>query len=261
MHIYVNYPEGDSLLLPLHNRDLSYRLHMHDCLEVSYCVAGSVRVTVAGEVLQLHSGIGVVIPTNMIHSYETAHTSEFYTILFGKGLVRELANLLEQKKPERLTFPVSPELLQQLQAYYATDSTVLAGKALLYRTADVFVQNNRFIPRDTTEDTMAVKLLTYLQNNFQQEITLESFAEAADYSYYYVSKLVKKHLGVSFTQLLAQYRVAYACHLLRGRKSTISQIALDSGFGSIRNFNRVFLAATGMTPKQYLQKETTAYGL
>lgn len=261
MHIYVNYPEGENLLIPLHNRDLSYRLHMHDCLEVSYCVAGNVSVTVAGEVQQLHSGTGVIIPPNTVHGYETAHTSEFYTILFGKGLVRELTNLLEQKRPERLTFPVSAELQQQLREYYSAHGTALAGKALLYRTADVFVQNNRFVPRDTTVDMMAVKLLTYLQNNFQQEITLESFAEAADYSYYYVSKLVKKHLGVSFTQLLAQYRVAYACHLLRGRKGTVSQIAMESGFGSIRNFNRVFLATTGMTPKQYLEKEITAYGL
>lgn len=260
MHIYVNYPEGENLLIPLHNRDLSYRLHMHDCLEVSYCVAGSVSVTVAGEVLQLHRGAGVIIPPNTVHSYETAHTSEFYTILFGKALVRELTNLLEQKKPENLIFPVSPELLRQLLDYDSS-GTVLAGKALLYRTADMFIQNNRFVPRDTTVDTMAVKLLTYLQNNFQQEITLESFAQAADYSYYYVSKLVKKHLGISFTQLLAQYRVAYACHLLRGRNATISQIAMDSGFGSIRNFNRVFLATTGMTPKQYLEKETTGYGL
>ena len=44
---------------------------------------------------------------------------------------------------------------------------------------------------------------------------------------------------------------SYACNLLDKHQDTISQIALASGFGSIRSFNRVFRQILGVTPAEY----------
>ena len=77
-------------------------------------------------------------------------------------------------------------------------------------------------------------------------------ADHLGYSYYYVSKRIGQVFGASFTALLAQYRVARVKMLLETGRYTVSQAALDSGFGSVRSFNRVFLELTGLTPSQYL---------
>ena len=48
-----------------------------------------------------------------------------------------------------------------------------------------------------------------------------------------------------------RYRVQHACRLLRSTGDSITAIALQSGFSTIRNFNRAFREETGMTPREY----------
>ena len=84
------------------------------------------------------------------------------------------------------------------------------------------------------------------------QFDLQDVADHLGYSYFYISKRIRQGMGVSFTTLLAQFRIARAKMLLDSGKCTVSQAALSSGFGSIRTFNRVFHELTGLTPSQYL---------
>ena len=57
---------------------------------------------------------------------------------------------------------------------------------------------------------------------------------------------------MKFCEFLNICRFNKACELLSKRCDlTITQAALESGFGSIRSFNRVFKAIYGQTPHQY----------
>ena len=46
-------------------------------------------------------------------------------------------------------------------------------------------------------------------------------------------------------------RINYAKELLTGTDMNIVDISLESGFGCLRSFNRVFKEETGMTPLKY----------
>ena len=254
MHWYVNYPESELLFQPMYNVDFSYPAHLHGCMEVSFCVEGTVEVTLDGQCYCIEAGEGALIPPNTVHSYHTVDTSAYYTILFSRDLLPDFAAMFSHKKPLHYTFSLDEQLKQHLLTFYGSDKTIFGGKSLLYYMAEIFLRDNSFLEADAADNDLTMGIISYIQDNLQSEITLQDVANHLGYSYFYISKRIRQVFQVPFTTLLSQYRVASAKMLLDSGKYTISQAALASGFGSIRTFNRIFLRLTGMTPSQYLVK-------
>ena len=252
MHWYVNYPESETLFIPMYNVDFSYPAHLHGCLELNFCTNGMVEVSVGGQAFPVEAGNGILIPPNTVHSYCTPSSSEFYTILFSRDVLPDFSVLFSRKCPGHYTFPIDEGLMGQLLAYYGSERTLFGGKSLLYRAAEAFLRDNDFFDIENADADLTLRIAAYIQDELCNPITLQDLADHLGYSYYYISKRIHEAFGVPFTTLLAQYRIARAKLLLDGGQHSISQAALDSGFGSIRTFNRVFFQITGMTPTQYL---------
>lgn len=251
---YVNYPESEMFVIPMYNVDFSYPAHLHGCLEMSFCVGGELEVTVNGQQLKLKAGWGILIPPNTVHSYHTADSSQYYTILFSRNLLPDFSALFSRKVPRNYRFVMDEPLNRQLLEFYGSPQTVFGGKSLLYRAAEAFLRDNALLDTDSQDDDLTMRLVSYIQDHLCGEITLQNVADHLGYSYFYISKRIRQVFGVSFTTLLSQYRIAHVKMLLDSGNCTISQAALSSGFGSIRTFNRVFLDLTGVTPSQYLSR-------
>lgn len=251
MLLYVNYPESEERLLPMHNMDFSYPAHMHSCMEFTFCVGGEVEVTVAGRCETLSAGGGVFIPPYAVHSYHTVASSEYYTFLVSRSVLPDFAALFTQRVPEKYCFSMDEGLHRHLLQFFTSERTAFGGKSLLYRAAEAFLQENTLIPGEETADGLTVQIVSYVQEHFCEALTLGDLAQQFNYSYYYISKRIRQIFGVSFSELLSQYRVAYAKTLLDRGDCGVSEAALASGFGSIRSFNRVFLQLTGQTPSTY----------
>lgn len=259
MEVYFNYPETDCLLIPMQNEDFSYHAHLHNCLEFSFCTEGEVLVTVDSMDIPLQPGTGIVIPQNCIHRYETRSHSRFATFLVGLDVLPAFSRQMHHRMPRQLTFPMDDLCRQLLDRVFLSPQQDFAAKALLYRVCDIFMEENTFTNRESTQKQLCVQIMEHIRKDFQQNLTLQDIAKQTGYSYHYISKLVRQQFGVPFTTLLARYRVAYACNLLDKTTCSISQAALSAGFGSVRSFNRVFLDLTGNTPSAYckrIRKET-----
>lgn len=249
---YVNYPESETFLTPMYNVDFSYPAHLHGCFEVTFCAFGAVEVTLGEQVYALHSGNGILIPPNTLHSYLTKETSAYHTILFSRDLLPELAAMFVSKLPEHYDFVMDDGLNRQVLEFYDSNQTLFGGKSLLYRAAESFLRDNPFAAADKTDDDLTRQILGYIQEHLCEEFTLQDMADRLGYSYFYISKRIRQVFHVPFTTLVSQYRVARVKMLLEGGKCSVSQAAFNSGFGSIRSFNRIFRELTGMTPSQYL---------
>jgi len=252
MHWYVNYPESKVFLSLMYNMDFSYPAHLHGCMELSLCMGGQVEVTVNDNSHTLREGYGILVPPNTVHSYHTQDTSKYYTILFSRNLLPDFSELFSHKVPTNYLFALDEPLKSQIIEFYQSERTMYGGKSLLYRVAEAFLKDNSFADANPRDDDLTRRIITYIQDNLCEDITLQDLADHLCYSYFYISKRIVQTFGVSFTELLAQYRVAKVRMLLDEGAYTISQAALSSGFGSIRNFNRIFRELTGMTPSQYL---------
>ena len=101
------------------------------------------------------------------------------------------------------------------------------------------------------DDTLAHRLLGLIEHNYQNGITLAVAAKELGYSYQYLSRYVNRQFGLSFCEMVAQYRVERAMYLLKNTCDSITSIASECGYDSLRTFNRNFQSITRTTPRAY----------
>ncbi len=166
--------------------------------------------------------------------------SEYYTFLVSRSVLADFSALFVQRVPDTYSFTMDEGLHRHLLQFFASDRTRFGGKSLLYRACEAFLQENTLTQGGDVPDDLTVQIVSFLQDHFWENLTLGDLSRRFNYSYYYVSKRIQQIFGISFSELLSQYRVAYAKTLLDRGDCGISEAALASGFGSIRSFNRVF---------------------
>ena len=95
------------------------------------------------------------------------------------------------------------------------------------------------------------KIVNYIENNFQESVSLEQLAELIPCNSQYLCRFFRKISGETPIQYLIKYRIQQSCLMLRETRKSISKIALDCGFDNISYFIRKFREIQGMTPGEY----------
>lgn len=72
----------------------------------------------------------------------------------------------------------------------------------------------------------------------------------------HATRLFREEWGTGFLAYVSQLRLKNACELLRDRKLKIIDVALESGHGSLSNFNYVFKKHFRMTPTEWRERQT-----
>lgn len=95
------------------------------------------------------------------------------------------------------------------------------------------------------------RVLDLIEARLSTELSLEELAAEACFSPFHFARLFRKAIGLTPHRYVTERRIQVAKeHLSLGRMS-LAEIALETGFGSQANFNRVFRKATGCSPGQY----------
>ncbi|PWM74499.1 MAG: hypothetical protein DBX59_03680 [Bacillota bacterium] len=95
------------------------------------------------------------------------------------------------------------------------------------------------------------KILTYINNNYAWNITLEEIARECHYSESYVRHVFKEKTDTTIGNYVTTLRVAKAKNMLKNTALSVSEIAADVGYSEPNYFTNVFRKATGVSPKQY----------
>ncbi len=96
--------------------------------------------------------------------------------------------------------------------------------------------------------------LNYMKENYGRKITLSEVAEQTYVSQWHLSKLLNKHTGQSFSELLNSIRINEAKALLNDQSLRISDIAEMVGFLDLAHFSRVFKKHVGVSANEYRNK-------
>lgn len=94
-------------------------------------------------------------------------------------------------------------------------------------------------------------IVEYIKENFQKEISLHDLILLTNLNPSYISRLIKKETGLSFTELQHHYRVEKAKELLIAQNKSILEISMLCGFKTQSHFAKVFKSFTGVQPSKY----------
>lgn len=112
---------------------------------------------------------------------------------------------------------------------------------------------------ETAASSFIVKnALKYIESNYKQKLTLSEVAEKTYVSQWHLSKLLNKHTGNSFSEILNNVRINQAVKLLKDPALRIGDIAEEVGFLDMAHFSRVFKKIKGVSANEYrntIQKE------
>lgn len=103
------------------------------------------------------------------------------------------------------------------------------------------------------------KIISFINGNYTRNLKLDEVAEMANMNTTAFCRFFKEATGKTFLQYVMDMRTGYACKLLTIGDLDVAQVAIDSGFESISNFNRIFKQKNKMTPVQYRKQITTVY--
>ncbi len=123
---------------------------------------------------------------------------------------------------------------------------------ILSESEDVQELSNSTMSLQNEVDSARINgVLSYIIQNYQEEINLGDMARLANMSESAFSRYFKKRTRRTFSQFITEIRIEHACKLLVQDKMSISAISVESGFNNLSNFNRQFKMVKQTTPLAY----------
>ncbi|MDO4616861.1 MAG: response regulator [Lachnospiraceae bacterium] len=99
------------------------------------------------------------------------------------------------------------------------------------------------------------KVMNWIALNYRESASLQEAAYAAGFNPSYLSSLLKKHTGKSYTEQLTTYRIEQAKEILLSTDLKIYQVGEMVGYDDKYYFNRIFKRETGMTPGEFKKQK------
>ncbi len=233
-----------------------YTPHFHENYEFIYLLGGQINVTVNGRKENLKKGDCALVLSHQIHAIETLGNSEMWIGVFSRQFVPHFASKTKELEGNSSVFGMdeaTDNFIREKLIY--NDCSTTMKKACLYAVCDQYLQNVKLEKRKMQSENVICQMLEYVNSHFKENLTLADLAANFGYEYHYLSRLLNSSYRINFTDTLNRCRIEHAVSLLEETDKSITEIALESGFSSIRSFNHTFKSIMGTSPSELLRKK------
>ncbi len=266
---YINYLEGSSFRYWYSDIPWRYESHFHSAVEIVLTLEGSVHYEAEDRKYDIHKDEVLIIPPGVEHALSMGENSRRHLFLFEPDPIFAMPDYKQLMKGFQQVFylhdnssthqQIRDLLLRAVRIYQEQDtmwnticySLMLKMYAILgqsYLSGLLPVRNREPIHGNTE---IITGMMTFINNHYMHELTLEQAAEAAGFSKFYFSRFFKAQTGYTFHEFLCQKRLQAAMELLISTRKSMRQVAEECGFGSVATFNRIFRDYKNCTPTQY----------
>lgn len=228
-----------------------WTLQLHSHVELLYVLEGKIPVTVEGVTHNVAAGEAALLFPYLPHSYGNAPEATCILLTFDPVATAFDNTLLTQKpvcwwQDVRVLQPIFERIVivrkKKLAKAYIGYLNALLGELL-----DIL----ELAPRNIAVQNTVVRILSYCEEHYTEDITEQSVAEALHISRSYVSSVFSNRLQPSFREYINSLRTKKAQTLLRDTDKKILEIMLECGFRNQGSFNRVFRKQTNLSPSEY----------
>jgi len=227
--------------------NFSFPPHIHNCFEFVVCLSGKTYITIDEKNYEIKVGESVLIFPHQLHSF-TYSESRHLICIFSPKTVSAYFEPRATLKPKSNKFILDSAFITALNNYNC-DSQRLFEKGILYLICNEFDQNAEY--EENINKSLLDKIFIFINENFTENCSLTTIAEHIGYNTSYISRYFKKCVGISLSDYINIVRLGNVCYLFENSNDTILNYALNSGFDSLRTFNRNFKKFYGVSPKEY----------
>ncbi|MCK0115287.1 AraC family transcriptional regulator [Gelidibacter sp. F63206] len=269
-------PEHDALVYQEDIGTSFYdQLHQHEEIQMSYIMKGE-GTLIVGDTVNYYKPndiliIGSYLPHILKSDTSVHEKSEMLSLFFTKKSFGDRFFELEETKSLQPFFIRATHgfkatsdkdemirLFLKLKASKKLDQFLILLKLLKmastceYKSLSSFIYEKQY---SDTEGNRMRNIFEFTMSNFHTNITLEAVSEKANMTKNAFCKYFKKRTNKTYFQFLTELRVEHATKLLLSKnKLNIAEIAYESGFKNISNFNRQFKEIKKNTPSDFRKK-------
>ncbi len=255
-----------------HHPNYTADSHWHEDLEFIYVLSGFMKYNVNGEIVHIGAGNGIFVNSCQLHFgfSDTMEESEFICVLLHPALLEATAGITQEyispvlknsalpyillQKEEPWQYAILEEVRMIYQAKAVEHAPLYIQKAFWDIWIHIYENVSRKKQTMSKEDGRLAALknmLAYIQENYNEKISLEEIALSGNVSKSTCLTLFKKYLQDTPTHYMVSYRLKRATELLRETELSVSEIALAVGFGGSSYFAECFHKSFHCTPREY----------
>ena len=124
----------------------------------------------------------------------------------------------------------------------------------LYLFLDDLLQSaksTRLVPSGRMSDYYIKEAMNYIEQNFQNNISIEDIAAVCGINRSYFGKIFRNTVGQSPQEFLMNYRMIKATELLKLTSLSIADIGSAVGYENQLHFSRAFKNVYGISPREW----------
>ena len=252
--------------------------HVHGHHQLLYCLAGKESHRIRGRQITVYPGEILFIPAGAEHrSIFPPHRSsesfvfDFQCQLFAPAIpgdnealevIKKLASF-EDKVPlssdgSRLVRSIFDEFLVEFQRKgpaYQAGLKMMAFRLLVCIARDVeFQRQGHPTCPAPSHEQLIHEVVDYLDASYMLPITVDTVLEFCPLSRSYFYLVFKRTTGKTLVQYLKDIRLKKAKEQLVDSDTPITEIAAQSGLGTLAYFGQTFRSATGLSPTDYRRR-------
>ncbi len=221
--------------------------HSHSCFEIVYYKGGSGVLEINSEKQTYRSNDFAVVFPESKHNENCISETEVICIGFNFSS--------DNLKLNEGIFCDSPDyslysIIKRIKKEYNKHLMFYDLKINLL-ISEFIIEINRL---NNTEESFSKDIkyaYNYINENCYMDIDLKSLAREYGYSYDRFRHIFKEKFCISPNNLIISKRLDNAIKLLTQTHKPISDIALDSGYGNISQFSKIFKEKFGVSPKEF----------
>lgn len=267
--LYESHNDVFSLLpAKFYRHDLSGKyiyspLHWHRSIELTITITGNIRFNTGSSNLDFDESDWILINSCELHSCRYINSSDHFSGIslvislpfiekwLGKNLffynpgnvhVTEKMHLLAKDLFEMDT--ASPTFSFQLMSKLY-EALALISQYCIKTDTTYSMPNNQKL-------SVISEFTEYIEQHFQEDLSLDMVAEHFEYSAGYFSRLFKETLGVNYHSYLNFVRISHAAGQLSEGYTNLTACAYENGFPNVKSFINTFKKLYGCTPSVFI---------
>lgn len=251
------------------NRSPNPDMHIHDCCEVFFCITGGKNFLIGDRLYDVCDNDVFIINQYEAHkiTYDQSRDFSRYVFQISPEFIHDcstgLSDLSKCFYPHKSGFDHRVHLtdaqaeklknsLKQMENDYGFGDDIIKRSLM----SEILVDLNRAVMMREgdewkTPSHNAIGLaIDFINNNYENPITLETVAKASYLSVNQLCRLFSEYCGTTVAKYITSKRITEAKKMLAAGKS-VTETALQCGFGDYSGFIRVFKKNVGVTPGKY----------
>ncbi|WP_459477606.1 AraC family transcriptional regulator [Clostridium saccharoperbutylacetonicum] len=273
-------PTGELIDIRKHTRFINFPSHKHNYIEFNYVYQGKLIQIIDNKEIILQKGELIFLNQYITHEIKASNEDdiiinfiirpEFFdyiiTLLDNENIISKflLTTLYtDYEEGEYLYFKVSEreniqDLIEKIiiELYAPSIMSKATIKLLVGLLIVELIKNSQDIEIysvDNYEKMLIIQSLKYIDEYYNTG-TLSEIAANLKQPDYKLSKLIKKHTGMTFKELLQERKLSKAVELIKSTNYSIVDLIGIIGYENPTYFYKIFKEKFGMTPREYKLK-------